>query len=171
MTHSDHVVAMETVSETWLVTAGSDGQSSTLVSGFDAMKDEVIRCMWPDMDGGEEADDMRAEMDDPEFWEGDHWSCGWSFEDGYINVQRVLASRLAKQGWQTIDTAPKDGTVILAVASQAQTPKARPAWWDGEGWVRIWKSEDFVVDGPRRWWPTHWQHMPAAPSPVLGEPK
>lgn len=111
MTHSDHVVAMETVSETWLVTAGSDGRSSTLVSGFEAMKDEVVRCMWPDMDGGEEANDMRAEMDDPEFWEGDRWSCGWSFEDGYINVQRVLASRLAKQapgGWMLVPKEPTE---------------------------------------------------------------
>lgn len=71
------------------------------------------------------------------------------------------AARARMPWWLDIENAPKDGTVILAVASQAQTPKARPAWWDGEGWVRIWKSEDFVVDGPRRWWPTHWQHMPS----------
>jgi Lar family restriction alleviation protein len=66
--------------------------------------------------------------------------------------------------WQPIETAPKDGTVVLAVTVEAQNPKARLAWFEGEGWVRIWKSEDFVVDGPRRWWPTHWMPLPAPPA-------
>lgn len=167
MTHSDHVVAMETVSETWLVTAGSDGQSSTLVSGFDAMKDEVIRCMWPDMDGGEEADDMRAEMDDPEFWEGDRWSCGWSFEDGYINVQRALASRLAKQGWQGMETARKEPKEVLlwgVLHGRTQPWKYIGTWFPSRngGW---WVAHALPIH------PTYWQPLPAAPSPVLGEPK
>lgn len=66
--------------------------------------------------------------------------------------------------WQPIETAPKDGTVVLAVTVEAQNPKARLAWFEGEGWVRIWKSENFVIDGPLRWRPTHWMPLPASPA-------
>jgi hypothetical protein len=83
--------SIEAVSDerAWLVTAGPDGESSTVVIGFEAMKQAVVRCMWPDPSEEQEANDMLAELSDPDFWEGDYWRCGWSFEDGYLHVQRI----------------------------------------------------------------------------------
>jgi hypothetical protein len=68
------------------------------------------------------------------------------------------------EGWQDIATAPKDGSVILAVTIEAQSPGVRVSWWDEDGWVTVWKPAKFVVSGPHRWWPTHWQPMPRPPA-------
>jgi hypothetical protein len=75
----------------WLVTAGPDGEVSQVVVGFDAMKNAVARCVWDGSGDSEPADvlQMREELDDPDFWSGDFWSCAWDFEDGYLRVQRV----------------------------------------------------------------------------------
>lgn len=67
---------------------------------------------------------------------------------------------MSENTWMPIESAPEDGTVVLAVCADAQYPSARIAWWDGKGWVRLWKPEKFVVDGHSRWWPTHWQPVP-----------
>lgn len=66
--------------------------------------------------------------------------------------------------WQPIETAPKDGTVVLAITMEAQKPSARVSWFEGDGWVRIWKPEKFAGTGPARWWPTHWMPLPPPPS-------
>ena len=62
--------------------------------------------------------------------------------------------------WQPIDTAPKDGTVVLALTVEAQNPSARVSWFEGGEWLRVWKPEKFVVAGPTGWWPTHWMPLP-----------
>jgi Lar family restriction alleviation protein len=69
--------------------------------------------------------------------------------------------------WQPIETAPKDGTVILAVTVEAANPSARMSWFENGVWVRIWKPEKFVIPGPVRWWPTHWQPLPNPPIATL----
>ena len=93
---------------------------------------------------------------DGEGMHGGFWTCAAATEDSpqYIRadlVRKALEPQAVDDAmvWQPIETAPKDGTVVLAVTVEAQNPKARLAWFEGEGWVRIWKSEDFVVDGPR----------------------
>ena len=65
-------------------------------------------------------------------------------------------------GWQTIDTAPKDGTPILAynsfigvynTAYQADEPDEHDRWPCGfSGWLGKWYC-----------WPSHWMPIPEAP--------
>jgi thioesterase domain-containing protein len=65
--------------------------------------------------------------------------------------------------WQPIETAPKDGTVVLlhvTCLSQPFTVTAlykRDDYW--EGWVSSYEHED-VAD------PSHWQPLPAPPAAI-----
>lgn len=63
--------------------------------------------------------------------------------------------------WETILSAPRDGSVFLACTDQAQYPKAKLCWRDGDRWMTTGKPEKFVDQMPHRWWPTHWQPMPS----------
>lgn len=93
-------------------------------------------------------------------------------------VLTILAAEIASlsrpsqeaEGWRDISTAPKDGTVVLAVCGEAQYPAARISWWDAEvdGWVVRWKPEKFVDRDPAQWWPTHFQPLPSASSLAKG---
>lgn len=77
--------------DAWLVTNGPDGLCSKVVSGFENLKREVVAAVFGDAsDASEEAQDMRDRLDTLGEWEGDRrWSISWSFEDGYLNVQRI----------------------------------------------------------------------------------
>jgi len=76
--------------DVWLVTNGPDGLCSKVVAGFENLKHEVVAAVFGDGDDdSEEAQDMRDRLETPGDWEGDRWSISWSFEDGYLNVQRV----------------------------------------------------------------------------------
>ena len=61
--------------------------------------------------------------------------------------------------WQTIDSAPKDGTVILVIFTGIDVPVA--VKWVGDGWRVEW--DHWVL--PESEWPSHWMHCPAAPLP------
>ena len=72
--------------------------------------------------------------------------------------------------WQTIDTAPKDGTVVLVFADQhiAMLGRIYPhnsihtAKWNGEAWiVAVYQDLGPSVSGP----PTHWMPLPPIPHP------
>lgn len=82
------------------------------------------------------------------------------------SVHKAPAARieaLTAGGWRPIETAPKDGTPILAWA------------WDGCGHVVIWWDDD----GRRPWTSTtgetfaedvtHWQPVPLPPPPATDE--
>lgn len=73
-------------------------------------------------------------------------------------------------GWQPMDSAPKDGTVILAVSNDAQRPRVIATWWH-DGWWRSYKPtlDKFETENPFRWFPTHWMPLPTAPQPTGGE--
>lgn len=69
------------------------------------------------------------------------------------------------QGWQTIDTAPKDGTDILLSDSRVKGGFQTVASYelvDGSDWV--WHTND----GPAYHWAafTHWMHLPTPPEPL-----
>lgn len=65
---------------------------------------------------------------------------------------------LANNGWQPIETAPKDGREVLVIAGQ-QSPSGRyfTAYWDDfhDGWY--YRAQGFV---PK---PTHWMPLPPLP--------
>ncbi|WP_413730842.1 hypothetical protein [Sodalis sp. RH22] len=68
------------------------------------------------------------------------------------------AASLAPDGWKPIDTAPTDGTIVLLAGKQGRM--ADGYFGQPKGWAN-----------PDRWvWPfihanpTHWKHLPAAPT-------
>jgi len=62
--------------------------------------------------------------------------------------------------WQPIDTAPRDGTIVLAAQGSTIDTMfwTMSAWADGGGWVNnINRSDTYVFD------PTHWMPLPEPP--------
>lgn len=84
-------------------------------------------------------------------------------EDGYWTPWHEAEAEITRlreaQGWQPIETAPKDGTPVLA-------------WDEGAVCIVTWVSGDSV--DPDGWYdvqrldpaPTHWQPLPPAPVEV-----
>lgn len=66
--------------------------------------------------------------------------------------------------WQPIETAPKDGTRVLAVCAVAQYPKCNITWVDDGTWMFAPKPDKFLAAGLHGWWPTHWMPLPSPPS-------
>ena len=76
-------------------------------------------------------------------------------------------SYTAKDGWQPIDTAPKDGTHILLYRSNEHCSISEAFWrqdvfkiayeWGGHGWSY-----------PKEDQPTHWMPMPSSPTATSG---
>ena len=68
------------------------------------------------------------------------------------------------QKWRLISTAPKDGTVVLAIiagydfAVSARWHIKHGNWYTGVRWSRA-----------RNYTPTHWMPLPAAPGSADGE--
>lgn len=83
------------------------------------------------------------------------------FDDGAISMNQARDAILfATTEWRPIEDAPDDGTVFLACTDQAQYPKTKLCWRDGDRWVTTGKPEKFVDPMPHKWWPTHWTPMP-----------
>ena len=97
------------------------------------------------------------------------------------SVFRRLQAQItvAETGWQPIETAPKDGTVIIIYAKQPIAGTGREwngihaAKWNdgaiGNGWGHGWRLAEYQnlgegVSGN----PTHWMPLPAPPEPPEG---
>ena len=60
--------------------------------------------------------------------------------------------------WQTIDSAPTDGTVVLVTGNIGYSaPTVASAVYDDGWWLDQWESHDDPID------PTHWMPMPEGP--------
>ncbi|MDW9726351.1 hypothetical protein GOB91_29325 [Sinorhizobium meliloti] len=80
----------------------------------------------------------------------------------------MLAER--QRAWQPIETAPKDGTTILAFCQDGEGDDAEPMRqavlkWDGNAgdsglWVGYYRGLRYHGD------PTHWQPLPPKPAAV-----
>ncbi len=73
--------------------------------------------------------------------------------------------------WQTIDTAPKDATIIMIACPGAANMAV--AWWDkhDNAWCTASHLQNRTADGNDRmrychsgWNPTHWCSLPEGPS-------
>lgn len=78
-------------------------------------------------------------------------------------LSTVSSKPSVEEGWMPIETAPRDGTHILAVVAGHHLGTGLPfipevvEWLDGVGW---W-SEMWGVGGDYH--PTHWRPLPAPP--------
>jgi hypothetical protein len=88
-----------------------------------------------------------------------------------------IADLMQRQGWQPIETAPKDGSrMLIAGGTQSfGTDENVPfdgvsiAFWQG-GYQPHWRGEDRQAHDD--WYehqPTHWQPLPAAPRAATEE--
>ena len=97
----------------------------------------------------------------------------------YDGLKRAHAASLAPavpEGWEPIETAPRDGTAILA-ASVNHDAQEVVCWQDGaptgsfaeveEGWVNSGPTKDRFYANPL--WFTHWRPISARPLPTEGE--
>ena len=79
-----------------------------------------------------------------------------------IDKALALSPPPAGDGWRGIDSAPKDGTVVIVFGGRYETPVAVPA--DGDWWRSKTGRETNAV-------PTHWRPLPAPPIPGGGHDK
>jgi len=100
------------------------------------------------------------------------WLNPGDLTEAYAAMRAVLAPLLDQAraegrreagAWQPIETAPKDGTVILAwiPAHEGDKPEVAPVRWQSHvtgRWVH--DASDWTLEAPM---PTHWQPLPAPP--------
>lgn len=63
---------------------------------------------------------------------------------------------MSKDMWQPIETAPRDGTIILAYDGCS----VQSITWREDRWVTDWDHDPTYEDGGS---PTHWMPLPEAP--------
>lgn len=70
------------------------------------------------------------------------------------------------QDWQSIETAPKDGSKILLADYSGFAARGTDGVWICSGrWL---SPEGYWWDGIERLYtPTHWQPLPTPPTPVV----
>ena len=78
------------------------------------------------------------------------------------------------EGWRPIETAPKDGTlIVLGARNGVWLGKYVPVYQSGyrpeNPWSSMLLNHDHMAERYTR--PTHWMPLPAAPGPADGESK
>tara|TARA_R110000751_G_scaffold307812_1_gene431804 strand:+ start:4090 stop:4422 length:333 start_codon:yes stop_codon:yes gene_type:complete len=77
-------------------------------------------------------------------------------------LRRLRAGELvAVEGWQPIETAPKDGTVVLCCCAANYGPYT--GHYECAAWVDTNEHDEFGDDA-RPCYPTHWAPLPAPPA-------
>lgn len=88
------------------------------------------------------------------------WSKATQF---WREITAHVRSRPPQHGWQPIEKAPKDGTMILVYTPDPSEPIAAVTWEEYD--IEYWHVHDrkFEPRPLRRSAPTHWMPLPAAP--------
>lgn len=82
---------------------------------------------------------------------------------------RAIAAPGVAQGWQPIESAPKDGTEVILLEGARVGAAFWVSWSSshteeaGSGWSICWDGDDWHK-------PTHYMPLPAAPSPTTEQP-
>jgi hypothetical protein len=86
--------------------------------------------------------------------------------DRFISQPLYLHPETAsvREGWRPIETAPKDGSVFLAVTVMAQKPTAAMCKRYDNKFLVLSSGEKFEAPGWTQWWPTHWMPLPSSPT-------
>ena len=82
------------------------------------------------------------------------------------NLPTIEAGAKSRTEWQPIETAPTDGTrILLARCGKTETGADLGVWWACAGWWSDkWKVWFDGVEPSGLHKPTHWMHLPEAPS-------
>jgi len=98
------------------------------------------------------------------------------FQAGYLAGRGdALAERGASEGWQPIESAPKDRTILLGYfnplgnwrtlrGTWVTQDEIDTEWEDGDGCLEGWYETSVEADDVPSCWPTsptHWQPLPA----------
>lgn len=90
------------------------------------------------------------------------------------SLDRRVAELEGATAWKTIDSAPRDGAMVLLICADAYSPRASEGWWgwwnNSEGWQHFSRAEpgEKLSSGVYRWFPTHWMPLPDPPGPCEG---
>ncbi len=81
-----------------------------------------------------------------------------------MNAERALSQPVA-DGWLPIETAPKDGTSILAIVSGKHKRTGLPYVPEVVEWTKYGWSNEMWGEEPNHsgFYPTHWRPLPASP--------
>ena len=92
-----------------------------------------------------------------------NWELG-SIDAGFLNreLKELRAAIEAAQAWRPIETAPKDGTLVIVGAPGYASVSARWGW--ESPWIDGWWCDGHRSDavGPE-FTPTHWMPLPPPP--------
>lgn len=83
---------------------------------------------------------------------------------GYSRVMREAADKIdelwSSMEWRPIETAPKDGSSIMAVVDG----KITTAYWSADGWIWVLSVIPWICDAlDGMVSPTHWMPLPNGP--------
>lgn len=103
--------------------------------------------------GGEEARAIATEI-------VDRWSRGEGPLHEAITAAILSAESRARPQWQPIETAPRDGTLVLVYKPDQRATGASTfvGYWDGQGWMPV--AGAYRVDA------TEWASCPRPPALV-----
>jgi len=94
--------------------------------------------------------------------------CGWKTlipDDGCLNCERAQPAQ-EPVGWQSIETAPKDGTGVLVYCQKSLTVTVTGGYWDDHPQCRCWIAGGYMQ---KVFPPTHWMPLPPSPDETLAQ--
>lgn len=88
--------------------------------------------------------------------------------EGVTALQSHIIAAMAPTGWQPIETAPQDGTVVLVYPGTWSGRSVSTAVWDAQHFASrprpYWRRDDAIgARDSRDKPPTHWMPLPNAP--------
>ncbi len=126
---------------------------------FFTAKSPEVNALLDRINGAGRSQHNTSEWQTPEDWyspEGEPpCSLNERIQDAVDTLDETFIALKAASEWQDIETAPRDGTFVLALEDD-DIYKAR---WQSEGYWSAWCGQP-VVHSPG---PTHWQPLPSKP--------
>jgi hypothetical protein len=94
--------------------------------------------------------------------DGNYFGYYQSAWEAWIHAWNACPEREAVTQWQPMDTAPKDGTTILAICEGENGPFIIAVWWQANVWYTGWVSGGHRSDYEDRH-VTQWMPLPEIP--------
>ncbi len=93
------------------------------------------------------------------------WFCAYMLRNGPTLQAAIAAAEARGRGWHPIETAPKDGRLVLACHRDPAFQNQTVIYWDAGSKAFLidgrWRTSSHDIVGENRF--THWQPLPAPP--------